>query len=82
VAQAEAQRANIDEEKREFLRDAIKWFKKAKDNLSPTQAYPDVAELYGRWAEVLEGLGLYEEAILCWKSGYAALSSASGPAWY
>ena len=82
VAQAEAQRANIDEEKREFLRDAIKWFKKAKDNLSPTQAYPDVAELYGRWAEVLEGLGLYEEAILCWKSGYAALSSASGPTWY
>jgi len=41
-----------------------------------------VTELYGRWAEVLEQLGRYEEAIACWKSGYEVLSAANGPELY
>jgi hypothetical protein len=31
---------------------------------------------------VLEELGQFEEAILCWKSGYEALSSSYGQTWY
>jgi len=81
VAHVEAQHAE-GEQKQKLLEEAIKCFEKAKEQLSPTQAYADVAELYGRWAQVLEELGQFEEAILCWKSGYEALSSASGQEWY
>jgi tetratricopeptide (TPR) repeat protein len=82
VAHAEGRRSDLDEERRKSLQEAIKWFEMAKDNLSPTQAYPDVAELYEVWGQVLEDLGQFEDALLCWKSGYEALSSATGPSWY
>ncbi len=81
VAQAEAQRAE-GEQRRRLLEESIAWFERAKGGLSPSQSYIEVTELYGRWAEVLEELGRYEEAITCWKSGYEALSATKGPAWY
>jgi tetratricopeptide (TPR) repeat protein len=79
VAQAEAQRAE-GEHQRSLLEEAITWFERAKSELSPTQAYTEVTEMYGLWAEVLEKLGRYEEALSCWKLGYEALSSANGTA--
>lgn len=78
VAQAEAQRDG-GERRQRLLEEAVTWFEKATEKLSPTQAYSEVTELYGLWAEALEDLGRYEEAISCWKSGYEALSSANGP---
>jgi len=78
VAQAEAQQVE-GEQRQRLLEEAISWFKKTQAGLSPLQAYNQVTELYGRWAEVLEQLGRYEEAIACWKSGYEALSTAKGP---
>src|SRR5205085_10360549 len=78
VAQAEAQ--EVEGEQRERLvEEAISWLQRTQAGLSPLQAYNQVTELYGRWAEVLEELGRYEEAIACWKSGYEALSTAKGP---
>src|SRR6266516_119462 len=81
VTHAEAQRAE-GEQRQKLLEETIKWFKKARDKLAPTQSYADLAELYGRWAQVLEELGQFEEAILYWKSGYEALSSSYGQTWY
>ena len=81
VAQAEAGRAEGDQRRR-LLEECIAWFERAKGGLSSSQSYIEVTELYGRWAEVLEELGRYEEAITCWKSGYEALSATNGPAWY
>ena len=80
VTHAEAQRAE-GEQREKLLEETIKWFEKAKDKLAPTQSYGDVAELYGRWAQVLEELGQFQEAILYWKSGYEALSSSYGQTW-
>jgi tetratricopeptide (TPR) repeat protein len=81
VTQAEAQQAE-GEKRQRLLGEAVTWFKRAGDQLSTTQSYTDVAELYGRWAQALEELGRYQEAIACWKSGYEALSSSNGPALY
>ena len=81
VTHAEAQRAE-GEQKQKLLEETIKWFEKARDKLAPTQSYGDLAELYGRWAQVLEELGQFREAILYWKSGYESLSSSYGQAWY
>jgi tetratricopeptide (TPR) repeat protein len=81
VTHAEAQRAE-GEQRQKLLEETIKWFKKARDKLAPTQSYADLAELYGRWAQVLEELGQFEEALLCWKSGYETLSSSYGQEWY
>lgn len=78
VAQAEAQRAE-GEHRQRLLEEAVTWFEKATNKLSPTQAYSEVTELYGLWAEALEDLGRYKEALSCWKSGYEALSSTNGP---
>jgi tetratricopeptide (TPR) repeat protein len=78
VAQAEAQQAE-GERRQRLLEEAIAWFERTRDGLSPLQAYAEVTDLYGRWAEVLEQLGRYEEALACWKSGYEALSAANGP---
>ena len=79
VAQAEAGQAE-GEQRRRRLEEALQWFAQAKEKLSPTQAYADVTEMYGRWAEVLEDLGRDEEALACWKSGYEALSATNGMA--
>jgi tetratricopeptide (TPR) repeat protein len=81
VTQAEAQQVE-GEQRQRLLEEAISWFQQAQGGFSPSQAYSEVTDLYGRWAEVLEQLGRYEEAISCWKTGYEAISAANGPAWY
>jgi tetratricopeptide (TPR) repeat protein len=81
VSQAEAERAE-GEQRQRLLEEAVKWFNKASDQLNATQSYTDVAELYGRWAQALEELGHFQEAIACWKNGYQALSTIYGPAWF
>ncbi len=81
VTQAQAQRVE-GELRQQLLEEAIAWFEQAQGGLSPSQAYTEVTDLYGRWAEVLEQLGRYEEAISCWKTGYETISAANGPTLY
>ena len=47
---------------------AIELFHEAEECLKDTQSYVELAELYGRWAEVLERLGQAREAYERWKS--------------
>lgn len=81
VAHEEAKLAQ-GEQRRQLLQDAIHWFEKARSELSLTQAPTNLAELYGRWAQVYEELGQHEEAVSYWKSAYGSLSNAKGPAWW
>jgi tetratricopeptide (TPR) repeat protein len=81
VAQRKAEGAEP-QEKECHLHEAIRRFEQARDKLRPTQSYADVAELYGRWAQVLEDLGQPQEAVKYWKYGYEALSVAKGPSLY
>lgn len=60
------------------LQNAVVWFEKAIKELNVTQAYADIAEVYGDWANALEEVGRSQEAIECWRSGYNALSRAKG----
>jgi tetratricopeptide (TPR) repeat protein len=73
VTHAEAQQAE-GEQCVKFLEEAACWFEKALAELLTTQAYPDIAEVYGNKAQVLEDLGRMQDAIQCWRSGYEALS--------
>lgn len=81
VAHAEAEHAE-QEQKQELLEEAISCYRIAKVKLDNSQAYEDIAELFGRWAEASEELGRSEEAITCWRSAYDVLSSAKGTSWY
>lgn len=47
---------------------AVELFQEAEKCLKDTQSYVELAELYGRWAEVLEHSGQAHEAFRCWKS--------------
>lgn len=58
----------------QLLNEAISWYEKAGEQLARTQAYPDMAEVYGRWAQALEDLGRGEEALMIWKRGYKMLA--------
>lgn len=49
---------------------AIELFQEAEECLKDTQSYVDLAELYGRWAEVLERTGRVRESIKCWQFAY------------
>lgn len=80
VAQAKAEEAE-NGCKEKFLEEAIAYFEQAQQRLIQTQAYTEMAELYGLWGDTLERLGKAEDAIHCWKSGYEALAAASGPSW-
>lgn len=71
VAQTEAQQYE-GEQRQKLLEDALGWFEKAEKELSSTQAHVDMAELYGKWAEVLEILGRQQEALDYWKLAYRA----------
>jgi len=62
------------EHRRKLLGEAIEWFEKAQKQLSLTQKRDNVAEMYSRWAEVHEELGQLQEALICLKSAYEALS--------
>lgn len=58
---------------KKLLEETVSWYEKAKERLALTQAYVDVAEVYGGWALTLEELGRVTEAIECWRIGYAVL---------
>lgn len=73
VAYAEA-RASEGEQRRQLLEETMSWFQKAKTQLEQTQAYADMAEMYGLWAQVLEDAGQAEEAIAFWRQGYNMMS--------
>lgn len=78
VAQKKA--TNGDSSQREhYLLEGLNWFEKAEQKLRPTQSYAHAAEMYGLWAQTLEDLGRQQEALLCWKHGYEALSEPKGP---
>ncbi len=77
VAQAEAQQAE-GQQKQAFLDEAALWFSRASERLRETQAYTDLAEAYGKWAEVLEEQGHAQEAFTHWRAAYEVLSSARG----
>jgi tetratricopeptide (TPR) repeat protein len=81
IAQAEAREAH-ELQKPSLLVEAIAYFEKAKQRLAHTQAYPNIAEVYGCWAQALEDLGKRQEAIAYWKSAYEAESAGRGLAWY
>ncbi|HCI81116.1 MAG TPA: hypothetical protein DHW02_15665 [Ktedonobacter sp.] len=49
---------------------AIELFQEAEECLKDTQSYVALAELYGRWGEVLERTGQFRESINCWQSAY------------
>jgi tetratricopeptide (TPR) repeat protein len=57
----------------ELLEKASAWFEKALAELRTTQAYPDIGEVYGNWAQVLEDLGRVQQAVECWRSAYEVL---------
>ncbi|MDQ2907483.1 MAG: tetratricopeptide repeat protein [Chloroflexota bacterium] len=64
-----------------LLERACTWFERAGRSLSQTQANADLAELYGRWADVLEDLGQAREAAHCWRQAYLAIANTRGAGW-
>ncbi|HEV7237550.1 MAG TPA: hypothetical protein VGN15_15285, partial [Ktedonobacteraceae bacterium] len=75
---AEAEHAENGRKER-LLKDAVKWFERAEEHLTLTQAYTEMAELYGFLARTLEELGKDQDAIRYWKSGYEVLAATNGP---
>jgi tetratricopeptide (TPR) repeat protein len=73
VTHEEARRAQ-GAQRHTLLEEAASWYKKASEQLGPTQAYAERAEVYGSWAQVLEELGYEQEALDLWRSGYEVLS--------
>jgi tetratricopeptide (TPR) repeat protein len=73
VAYADAHEAE-GERRCELLEETIKWLQQAKTQLEQTQAYADIAEVCGMWAQVLEEVGRTEEAIELWRQGYEILN--------
>jgi len=81
VSHAASQQAE-NEERRQLLEETINWLEKAKDCLTEAEAHADAADIYQLWAQTLEDLGQYQEAIVFWRSGYETLSKAKGSTWY
>lgn len=73
VAEAEAQKAE-GQRTRELVDEAISWYQRAEEVLSAIQAKAELAEVYGRMAQLLETSGQQERAIAYWKSAYATYS--------
>jgi tetratricopeptide (TPR) repeat protein len=73
VAYADAHAAE-GERRRELLEETIKWLQLSKAQLEQTQAYADISEVCGMWAQVLEEVGRAEEAIELWRQGYEILN--------
>ncbi len=74
VAYADAHESSDEGRRRELLEETMGWLQQAKSQLEQTQAYADMAEVCGMWAQVLEEAGRTEEAIELWRQGYEILS--------
>lgn len=73
VLEAEAGQAR-EQSTRELLAEAVAWYKKAEAVLSPLQARVELAEVYGRLAQILEATGQHSEALAYWKMAYSTYS--------
>jgi tetratricopeptide (TPR) repeat protein len=61
-----------------LFEEAKKFFEKAIGHLSQTQFSTQLAEVYGRLAQMLEQSGQTQEAITYWKTAYESLSNNQG----
>lgn len=73
VAEAEAQKAG-GQRARELIDEAVSWYQKAEEVLSAIEAKAELAEVYGRLAQLLESSGQQDRAIAYWKSAYTTYS--------
>lgn len=73
VAEAEAQKAS-GQRARDLVNEAICWYQKAEEALSAIQAKTELADVYGRLAQLLESSGQQDKAIAYWKSAYTTYS--------
>ncbi len=73
VAEAEAKKAE-GQLARELVDEAISWYQKAESELAAIEAKTELAEVYGRLAQILESSGQHDRAIAYWKSAYATYS--------
>lgn len=64
------------QKRQKLLEDAVKLFKLAEEQLQQTQAYPDIADVYGDLAHALEELGREHDALEIWHHAYNAMSQA------
>ena len=71
-----------EEERQRLLEETTQWLEKAKSCFAGKDADGDAADMYQLWAQTLEELGHYQEALTLWRSGYETLSRAKGPVWY
>lgn len=81
VSRAMALQAHSDERER-LLRETIEYLEKAKGCLGESDAVNEIAEMYQLWAQTLEDLGEYQDALNFWRSGYEALSKSKGTQWF
>lgn len=72
VAYKEAQAAE-GQRRYELLRKAAEWYLQAVDKVKETQAYPEIAEIYGEYANVLEDLEQPKEALQYWRKSYQVI---------
>lgn len=79
VAEAEA-RQLTGERAEGLVQEAISWYQKAESAFSSIRAGAELAEVYGRLAQLLETSGQQRQAIAYWKSAYSAYSSPEASA--
>ena len=73
VAEAQAKQAS-GRKASDFTAEAISFYKQAVDVLSSTEARVELADAYGRLAQVLEDSGQQGQALDYWRSAYSARS--------
>ncbi len=74
VVQAQSENASNQQEANLLVNQAIEWYQKADVTLARTQAKVELAETYGRLAQLLETCGQQDKAIKYWKFAYSAYS--------
>jgi len=78
ITQAEGEAAE-GEQRQGLLEQARAYFEQAKAHLTLTQSSTNLAEAYGRLAQILEMQGKHQEALFHWKAAYESLSYVKGP---
>jgi len=78
VSQAEGEAAE-GEQRHRLFEEAKALFENAKTHLCLTQASTNLAEAYGRLAQIAEMLGEQQDALSYWKTAYESLSHSKGP---